>query len=370
MQVVFRNTFYEATGFGNAARQIAFAMEDAGVDVKIETMGSTYDFLDPVIVARLKKLEAKPSQERQVLLTLEPEPAGRERFVKTVSCIMWETSKLPGTLVASCNNHLDAVIVPNMFNRQAFLDAGVTIPIYTAPYGVDTTQYSPEGHRERLGYPDTEFMFLSVFGWSHRKGPDILLEAFVEEFNANDPVVLVIKTHGLKVDEFTQEWYDEALQTAAGTKRNLPKIRLVTDVMSPEQMAALYRGADCFVLPTRGEGVGLPIMENMACQTPVIATGWSGHMDFLNPNYSYLIPYHLVPAQPLHYTGLYQNDQLWAEPDTGTLQVLMRKVFMHQEAARAKAAAGREWIKNWNWNRSATAFISALEASVGQSIVP
>lgn len=370
MQVVFRNAFYEATGFGNAARQIVFAMEDAGVDVKVEAIGVKYDFLDPATVDRLKRLEAKPPQANQVLLTIEPVPQERERFVKALSCLMWETSKLPDPLVANCNRHFDAVIVPNSFNRQAFLDGGVQIPVYVAPYGVDAALYSPEGHREKLGEPDGHFMFLSVFGWSHRKGPDLLLRAFVEEFDEHDPVVLVIKTHGLQVNEFNMQWFEDTVRSVAGKKSGLPRIRLVTEVMSPEQMAALYRGADCFVLPTRGEGVGLPILECMACETPIIATGWSGHMDFLSPNCAYLIPYLLTPAQPLHYTDLYQNDQLWAEPDGGALQVLMRKVYMQREMARSKAKIGREIVTHWNWNRSAAAFIQAIEATVGQSIIP
>ncbi|WP_372660604.1 glycosyltransferase [Cohnella sp.] len=368
MQVVFRNTFYEPTGFGNSARQIAYKMEDAGIDVKIEALGKVYHCLDDAELQRLHAMENKPLQEEQVLLTLEinRHPHERSRFKKALSCTMWETSKAPEEMIHGINQ-FDGLIIPNEFNRQSFLNGGARIPLFIAPYGVDSDLYRPEGPRDRLGESENLFIFLSVFGWSERKAPHILLNAYLEEFHTDEPVLLMIKTFGNDVDNFPLEWYEEATQDIT-SRSDLPRVRLITKTMAPRQMAAFYRGADCFVMPTRGEGVGLPILESMACQKPVIATGWSSHVEFLNPSNGYLIPYRLLPAKPLHYTELYKSDQIWADADAGSLQLLMRRVYSQRQEAWIKAIHARETARKWNWDRTAQAFIEAIELTVGVKV--
>lgn len=364
MQIVFRHTLYDASGYGNSARNIAFGMENLGADVKVESLGSNDGILAPADVERIQRMQAKPDQEEQVLVTLNAgiTPEEKSRFKKVLSCVMWETSKLPQSMVIGCNQY-DGVIVPNEFNRQAFLSAGVTTPMYIAPYGVDLEQYSMNGPSDRFGELEDQFLFLSVFGWSLRKGPDVLIRAYVEEFHEHEPVVLIIKTHGMKINEFNNSWYED-IMNAVGKTSDRPRIRVVTKAMTLQQTAAVYRGADCFVLPTRGEGVGLPILESMASGTPVIATGWGGHTDFLGPRTGYLIPYKLVPASPLHFTDLYNKDQLWADADIGSLRVLMRKLYNKRRESNPKVSEAYEEAKKWNWENTATAFLQAVNDTV------
>lgn len=368
MQVVFRNTFYEPTGFGNSARQIAYKMEDAGIDVKIEALGRVQHFLDEQELQRLRAMENKPLKEEQVLLTLEVgrHSHERDRFKKVLSCTMWETSKAPEEMINSLNQ-FDGLIIPNEFNRQSFLSGGARIPMFIAPYGVDSDLFQPVGHRNRLGESDDHFIFLSVFGWSDRKAPNILLNAYLREFHADEPVLLLIKTFGNDIEELPEEWYTEVTKDVVNPN-NLPRVRLISKLMTPQQMAELYRGTDCFVLPTRGEGVGLPILESMACEKPIIATGWSSHTEFLNPKNGYLIPFQLTSAQPLYYTNIYKPDQLWAEADVGALQLLMRRVYSRREESRIKAVHARETAKKWHWTRTAQAFIEAIETTVGRKL--
>lgn len=367
MQVVFRSPFFSPSGYGSAAREIALALDSAGVDVRLENIGDRYSFLHPEIQARLEHLERRPSQPDALLLTVSSgaSPNERAQFKKLVTCVMWETSKAPAAFAEPCRS-MDAMIVPNSFNKEAFRNAGVKIPIFTAPYGVNSEVFSSVGPVERLGEPVGQFIFLSVFGWSERKGPDVLLQAYVQEFDPEEPVVLFLKTHGLKADHLPHHLYEKVMSQIK--VKHPPKIRILTEAAPTERMAALMRGSDCFVLPTRGEGFGLPILESMACGTPAIATGWSGHMDFLNPDNGYVLPFSLVPAHPLWWTDLYQPDQLWAEPDAGALQCLMRRVYRNREELRAKGRAARDTAEAWNWNRTAAAFIHILEQVAGTSI--
>lgn len=366
MQVVFRHLFYTASGFGSSARELAFAMEDLGVNVKLDVMGPKSGQFSPEVLNRLHRMEHKPLERNKVLLTLDMNYSGDRRpYKKVISCSMFETTKAPPSY-ANGINRKDGFIAPNEFNRIAFRNAGVKVPIHVAQYGVDSNFYTPSGPRERLGEPDDVFMFLSVFGWSDRKGPDVLVKAYLDEFTADDPVVLVIKTYRAAIADFPLDWYHKV--AAASSNPRPPRVRIVAADMSPEQMASLYRGTDCFVLPTRGEGVGLPILESMASGTPVIATGWSAHTDFLGPDSGYLIPFKLVPAHPLWYTNIYQPDMLWADPDVGALQSLMRRVYTHRDEAKAKGQQARVVAQNWTWKRSALQFIQAIESIAGQPI--
>ncbi len=365
MQVVMRNFMYAASGFGSAAREIAFAMEDLGADVKVDVMGPRDGNLAPDVLRRIKRLEDKPSHPDQVLVTLDWDykPAIHGHYRKAISCVMFETTRAPQPYVEGCNQ-FDGLILPNEFNYQAFRDAGVRVPIYLARYGVNTHVFSQKGKRDRQKQSQRRFVFLSVFGWSDRKGPDILVRAFLEEFDASEPVTLLIKTFGRTIHEFPHEWYDDIVRQVQNPSR--PRVKLIVDDRTPEDMAALYRGSNCFVLPTRGEGVGLPILESMACGVPVIATGWSGHLDFFDHRSGYLIPYKLEPAHPVWFTNLYQPNQMWANPEIGALRTLMRRVYLHQSEAKQKGQNGASLARKWTWSQTAQDFLAAVHEIAGR----
>jgi len=122
---------------------------------------------------------------------------------------------------------------------------------------------------------------------------------------------------------------------------------IITTEYNTMDMPRLYKAADCFVLPTRGEGWGVPIMEAMAMELPTIATNWSGPVDFINDDVSYPIPI----------TGL--TDKLkWdstgrlAEPDVQYFKKLLRHVYTHREEAKQKGIKARKHIVQ-NFSREA-----------------
>ena len=118
------------------------------------------------------------------------------------------------------------------------------------------------------------------------------------------------------------------------------------------EMAELYRHADCFVLPSHGEGWGMPILEAMACGLPVIATGWSSQMDFFDDDVGYCIRVkELVEADN---TNQYYMGFNWAMPDEEHFVHLMRHVHENRSEAREKGRFARERARNkWTWQNSA-----------------
>lgn len=284
---------------------------------------------------------------------------------------MLEVTGLPKEWIVKINT-MDEVWTPSSFNLETFTNSGITSPIYIIPLGVDPDYFNPSIASFK-GIP--QYVFLSVFEWGERKAPDILLRAFALEFNRKDDVILICKV----INNDGSVNVPEQI-----TRLNLPRdhapivfvynqnissshsniIFVHHEGIPAYQMGTFYRSGDCFVLPTRGEGWGMPIMEAMACGLPVIATNWSAYVDFISETTAY----------PLQVKGLvnakakcpYYEGFQWADPDGEHLQYLMRYVYEHRDEARAKGfRASKHVLTNWNWDIAAEKIIERLKAING-----
>ena len=132
---------------------------------------------------------------------------------------------------------------------------------------------------------DDRFTFLFMFDFFstlQRKNPLGLIDAFTRAFAPDEGPRLLLKTINAR---FRPEAADE-LRRRIGER---PDIELVDRYLDPRQNAALIARADCYVSLHRSEGFGLTLAESMALGTPVIATGYSGNIDFTTPSNSYLV---------------------------------------------------------------------------------
>jgi glycosyltransferase involved in cell wall biosynthesis len=118
---------------------------------------------------------------------------------------------------------------------------------------------------------------------------------------------------------------------------------------------------DAFVLPSRGEGFGLTGLEAMATGLPLIATNWSGPVEYLDPADSYPLSYELVDAEGIEVLGVRYFGQ-WAEPNYEHLRNLMRWIYEHPEEAREKGRlASLRVSKEWTWDRVARQLCHELD---------
>merc|ERR1740121_3191856 len=113
------------------------------------------------------------------------------------------------------------------------------------------------------------------------------------------------------------------------------RILLVTDSLPWKSMPALYQVADAFVLPSHGEGWGLPFMEAMSSGLPTIGTGWGGQMDFMHAGNSVLLDYQLVAAP--HGDSDRRDQPMWADPDHAALAQAMRDAVRRPASLRSLA---------------------------------
>jgi glycosyltransferase involved in cell wall biosynthesis len=276
--------------------------------------------------------------------------SGNPRIFYTVC----EVDRLPPDWVEALNG-VDHVWTASEWGRQVFLESGVQKPIYVVPEGVDPLVFHPSACRS---FPERQiYRFLAVGKLEERKNYAALFRAYCEEFGPDEPVELLVH-FGHPADPY-QFLFDLNL----GLRH--PAIRFSKAVATPAEMAAIYAGADAFVLPTRGEGWGLPIIEAMACGLPVITTGIGPVLEYATNRTALLLDYDLVGAHDPVYGDIVKWGR-WAEPSLKQLRQFMRRLFENPEEGREMGfRASSEVRSNWTWSHAVRLAGAALcEAGV------
>jgi glycosyltransferase involved in cell wall biosynthesis len=209
------------------------------------------------------------------------------------------------------------------------------VPVVALPIPVRV----PDAVGTRLPFElPNAFRFLFTFDFfstTVRKNPVGLVEAFTKAFVPNEGPVLVLKTINGKLKPA-----ERALVQKAASGRD--DVLIIDGVVSDAELAALFEACDCYVSLHRAEGFGMTLAEAMALGKPVIATGWSGNMDFTTADNAYLVDYEARRVGP--HNPPYDPAGTWAEPSIEHAAALMRQVWENQEQATERAALGRETV--------------------------
>jgi glycosyltransferase involved in cell wall biosynthesis len=223
---------------------------------------------------------------------------------------------------------------PSTYSADAIRPVSKT-PVHVIPHVVDDLPTPDAAPSKDRGV----FQFLYIFDIAsafERKNPLALVRAFRKAFGNRQDVELVLKYHHADFDA-------PAVALMERVAKTTPNIRTVNQTLPDEQVYTLLRSCDCFASPHRSEGFGLNIAAAMYYGKPVIATGYSGNMDFTTPQNSFLIDYDLVEVQQR--TGAYKAGYVWAEPSEDHLAALLRTVAASPDEARERAQRGRQTIQ-------------------------
>ena len=331
------------TGYGDEARTFLRALDGAGLEPRLVHIGPSG--FEPTLptgrllrrcLARHWPAAGSLAVYHSTVLPVQPGEGGAVPISRT----MFETDSVPASWLPWLRA-MRRIWVPSEFHVETFARGGVDPDrLRTLPAGLDFQLYRPAGPALDLR-GGRGFAFLSAFDFSDRKGWQVLLDAYVREFAGDDDVTLVLKvaTHRMDEPEIARRIERHVATTGVAAGRR-PAIVLHGTRLSEADMPALYRGADAYVSPTRGEGWGRPLMEALACGVPVIASRWSGQMAFLDDANAWLVDGRLVRvppdvdlAEPEQYVG-----HRWFDPDEDALRGAMRAVRDEPASARRRIA--------------------------------
>lgn len=374
-RVRYYGFFFGSTGYHVEARAVVRYLYEAGYDLELRPVAGSArspKALDAVTRGLIEALLARSALPARPVAQIHHVPADLIRpdpaIPVAVGRTMVETDRLPAGWAEACRR-LDEVWVPSSFNAAVFREAGLDpARIRVVPVGVDTRVFCPDARGrlpEALKAPG--FKFLSVFAWQRRKGWDVLVQAYLEEFPGERNVTLVLKT---------QPWFFTPSQTRAQLEGfihrltwldpvRLPSVVLISSAIGEADMAALYAACDAFVLPSRGEGLGRPYLEAMATGMPTIGTNWGGNLDFMNGTNSYLVDIEGLEPMVLTGPGAGHNDETsrrWARPSVSHLRKLMRQVYENPAEGRARGlVARRDVTARWDYRVTCQALARELD---------
>lgn len=286
---------------------------------------------------------------------------------------MFETDGLEPSAVQRCNSELiNEIWVPTNFNVQSMKKAGVAKPLLAMPESLDVSEFNPAALSlltpppviQRLQAKRKGFNFLSNFKFESRKNWKGLVRAFVEEFAPEEDVALFIFTHKV--------WEGEpvpSIQTFLRLELNrtrVPAIHVIEDRLTSHELPFLYSSMDAFVLPTHGEGWGLPILEAMLMELPVIVTDWGGSTEFAGGPGFHGYP---LRVQKLEFAWDRIDLGQWAVPSPEDLRARMREAFSEPTRAKQLGRLAREDVV-WKYSQEAVAVkylqrLNIIEKSLG-----
>jgi glycosyltransferase involved in cell wall biosynthesis len=247
----------------------------------------------------------------------------------------WETNVIPPDRL-KLFAYFNEVWVTTRYNQEC-LSPLLSIPVTLIPHPLQLNYTPSKPDKASFGLKD-KFTFLFCFDFFsvfQRKNPIAIINAFQSAFGQKDDVQLVIKSHN---GQHHPRSLNPALQQIKGDSR----ITWIDESMDQQRRYDLINACDCYVSLHRSEGFGLTMAEAMLLEKPVIATGYSGNLDFMTPKNSFLCGYKLIPVGPNHHP--YPSDGVWADVNVDEAASFMKYVVNHAADAKKIALQGKQDI--------------------------
>ncbi len=299
-----------------------------------------------------------------------PVPAGADNDKRrTLTFMITELGFAHGSLAVEPNRYPfftrdgNFIVTSTAWSRHRLAEFGFPAEkIRIVPLGVDTAIFRPlsaderAANRANLGIHEDETVFVNVGGAFWNKGIDLLLRAFAELRTKGRQVRLIVKDqrslYGVTIEQIVQSVAKDAPHLFGFN--TMAAISVIGGNLSPPELRALYGMADCYVSPYRAEGFNLPVLEAIACGTPVIVTQGGATDDFCLDGVAYGIPGQSRTKEDLS-SGLAGK---YIEPDFDTLVDTMDGFANgHRlEEGRFTQMRGRV-LEAFSWRRAAAALV-------------
>ena len=243
-------------------------------------------------------------------------------------------------------------------------------PVKVLFEGADLETYKPIKSSEvkdiDLREVKEDFAFLFVGHWlqgdlgEDRKNVGLLVKAFYETFkNKMKKPALILKTAGAGASYLDRERLLQKIAQIKATvnSNNIPNVYLLHGDFTDEEMNQLYNHSKvkAMVNLTKGEGFGRPLLEFSLVKKPILTTGWSGHTDFLNPEFTTMVEGELNNVHPSAANQWLIQESQWFSPNHGQVGHYMKDMFEHykkyndgatRQAYQSKTKFSFEEMKN------------------------
>lgn len=290
-----------------------------------------------------------------------------------------EVEQYPAKWAEHCNK-MTAIIVPSKFVRERLQNCGVTVPVYVVPEGVDTKVFNAtdpnidtEGVLDSPWSFPTKFNFLTVGQWiqgevgQDRKNIPATIMTVLDTFIDNPDVGIVVKTYMHNQSSPDRYALLERMSEILGPAAK-GRVHFLHGTMTNDELARLYHHPQikAFVSLTHGEGYFRPLAEAAACDLPIIVTGYSGHMDYVDPHLAAIVEYEMGQVPPSMWAPeLLGPGQTWANPNYENAKNRLKRCYDRYEIARDRAdKLGVVIRSDWSLTRSDTLLVDAVETAI------
>ena len=383
------------SGYGSRARDFVKGLLQLGkYDVKVlpQRWGNTrFGYLKDHNETELSALivnglTAKPDVWIQITVPNEFQPVGTYNIGLTAGI---ETTVCDPSWIEGLNrmnlNLVSSYHAKNVFEKTSFKieekgqitgELKLEKPVKVLFEGVDLSKYFTTKSDFDLSVVEEDFAFLFVGHWlqgdfgQDRKNVGYLVRAFLEVFkNKKNAPALILKTQSANASILDRDQIlkklDDIRKTVKGT---LPNIYVVHGEMSDEEINALYNHSKvkAMVSLTKGEGFGRPLLEFSCINKPVVATDWSGHTDFLDKEFTYLVNGSLANVHPSAVVEkMILKEAQWFVPSDSDAANGLKAV--HSNYKKYSELAKRQGYKSRN-NFSYEKMVEQLDSILSQNL--
>ena len=396
---VISSPFDTYSGYGARSRDVIKAIvETDKYDVKLlsQRWGNTpfgfckdnpeWSFLLELVTPM--PLTEQPEIWTQISVPNEFQPVGKYNIGITAGI---ETTLAPGEWIDGCNK-MNLILTSSEHSKSVFMSSefekrnaekellGKTkleTPIEVLFEGANTDVYKQTNIPCSIDIDIKEsFAYLFVGHWMEgnlgedRKNTGLLVKAFLETFkNKKKKPALIMKTSHVGASHMDRDSILNKIKLIKETvnSNDLPNIYLLHGDFSDDEMNEIYNHSKIksMISLTKGEGFGRPLLEFSLSKKPIIVTGWSGHMDFLKPEYNIIIGGQLTNVHESVKNPFLLKEAQWFSPNHSEIGTSLTEVFTNYKKYQPLGKRQGYYSKeNFSWNNMKSLLSSILEKNI------